>query len=62
VSPDYSADPAKQLSAEQLQAMKEEWKELIAGAKAMEVEICIFHPNFRMGGSDLDHAKYPFWR
>jgi len=62
VSPDYSADPAKQLSAEQLQAMKEEGKELIADAKAMEVDICFFHPNFRMGGNDLDHDKYPFWR
>jgi hypothetical protein len=50
------------VSAEQLEAMKDEGQELIADVKAMGVEIGIFHPNFRMGESDWDHKRYPLWR
>ena len=35
--------------------MKEEEKDLVADGKKMGLEIRIFHPNFRMGGSEGDY-------
>ncbi|PMD13283.1 hypothetical protein NA56DRAFT_712178 [Hyaloscypha hepaticicola] len=53
-SPDDSS-----VSAEQLEAMKDEAQELIADVKPMGVDIGIFYRNFRMGESDWDHKRYP---
>jgi hypothetical protein len=60
-SQDDSLDDSS-VSAEELEAIKEEGKELTADFKAMGVEINIFHPSFRMRGSDWDHKRHPLWR
>jgi hypothetical protein len=48
--------------AEQLEAMKEEGKELAADGEAIGIEIRILDPNYWIGGIEGDYDRYPLWR